>query len=92
MGVAYSSLRSASEGFSARLPMGLIVSRNRSITLTLIRKFFVFAVASAGFGAQLQENGPLGPQSASEGRAPLGFSLTLAKISTDGTESTIGFL
>jgi hypothetical protein len=48
--MAYFSLRNASEGFCARLPSGLIVSRNRSTTLTLIRKVFVLLLPLRGLG------------------------------------------
>jgi hypothetical protein len=44
------SLRNASEGFSARLVRVLIVSRNRSVTLTLIRKVLLLLLLLRGLG------------------------------------------
>jgi hypothetical protein len=48
MGMADFSLRSASEGFSARLPRSLIVSRNRSTNPTLIRKVLLLLLRGLG--------------------------------------------
>ena len=68
MVISHSMIAASPARLSARLPMLSFVSHNRSTTPTLIRKglsFFVFVVVSAGFGAQSQGNGPLGPQPAS---------------------------